>query len=160
MKPFSACSFSKFTPSWSKPCSPWPRANMPSPCTTSMKTLTARASATTAAACPKKAIAVHAANAPRSKFCSPGQLHRQLDLCIVNALETCSHIRRRNPMANLNKVMLIGRLTRDPEMRSFSNGGKVAKFGFAVNNRKKNSATGQWENDPVFLDVEAFNRGD
>ena len=36
-------------------------------------------------------------------------------------------------MANVNKVMLIGRLTRDPEMRTFSNGGKVAKFGFAVN---------------------------
>jgi single-strand DNA-binding protein len=63
-------------------------------------------------------------------------------------------------MANLNKVMLIGRLTRDPEVRSFSNGGKVAKFGFAVNNRKKNSQSGQWEDDPVFLDVEAFNRGE
>jgi single-strand DNA-binding protein len=63
-------------------------------------------------------------------------------------------------MANLNKVMLIGRLTRDPEVRTFSNGGKVAKFGFAVNNRKKNQATGQWEDDPVFVDVEAFNRGE
>jgi single-strand DNA-binding protein len=61
-------------------------------------------------------------------------------------------------MANLNKVMLIGRLTRDPEVRTFSNGGKVAMFGFAVNNRKKNQQTGQWEDDPVFLDVEAFNR--
>jgi single-strand DNA-binding protein len=39
-------------------------------------------------------------------------------------------------MANLNKVMLIGRLTRDPEVRTFSNGGKVAKFGFAVNNKR------------------------
>jgi len=63
-------------------------------------------------------------------------------------------------MANLNKVMLIGRLTRDPEVRSFANGGKVAKFGFAVNNRKKDQATGQWVDDPVFIDVEAFNRGD
>lgn len=63
-------------------------------------------------------------------------------------------------MANLNKVMLIGRLTRDPEMRTFSNGGKVAHFGFAVNNRRKNMSTGQWEDEPVFLDVEAFNRGD
>lgn len=63
-------------------------------------------------------------------------------------------------MANLNKVMLIGRLTRDPEMRTFANGGKVAKFGFAVNNRKKNSATGAWEDEPVFIDVEAFNRGE
>lgn len=63
-------------------------------------------------------------------------------------------------MANLNKVMLIGRLTRDPETRMFANGGKVAKFGFAVNNRRKNSQTGQWEDEPVFLNVEAFNRGD
>jgi single-strand DNA-binding protein len=63
-------------------------------------------------------------------------------------------------MANLNKVMLIGRLTRDPEIRTFSNGGKVAAFGFAVNNRKKNSQTGQWEDEAVFLDIEAFNRGE
>ena len=63
-------------------------------------------------------------------------------------------------MASLNKVMLIGRLTRDPEVRMFSNGGKVAKFGFAVNNRKKNQQTGQWEDDPCFVEVEAFNRGE
>jgi single-strand DNA-binding protein len=63
-------------------------------------------------------------------------------------------------MANLNKVMLIGRLTRDPEVRTFANGGKVAKFGFAVNNRKKNQQTGQWEDEPVFLEVDAFNRGE
>src|SRR5262245_54688789 len=63
-------------------------------------------------------------------------------------------------MANLNKVMLIGLLTRDPEVRVFSNGGKVAKFGFAVNNRRKNMQTGLMEDDPVFLDIEAFNRGD
>jgi single-strand DNA-binding protein len=63
-------------------------------------------------------------------------------------------------MANLNKVMLIGRLTRDPEIKMFPNGGKVAKIGFAVNNRRKNSQTGQWEDEPVFLDVESFNRGE
>jgi single-strand DNA-binding protein len=63
-------------------------------------------------------------------------------------------------MANLNKVMLIGRLTNEPEERVFTNGGKVAKFRFAVNNRKKNGQTGEWEDDPVFLDVEAFNRGE
>jgi single-strand DNA-binding protein len=63
-------------------------------------------------------------------------------------------------VANLNKVMLIGRLTRDPEVRTFSNGGKVAKFGFAVNSRRKNQQSGQWEDEPVFLDVEAFNRGE
>src|SRR5690349_9312988 len=63
-------------------------------------------------------------------------------------------------MVNLNKVMLIGRLTRDPEVRTFSTGGKVAKFGFAVNNRRPNKQTGEWEDEPVFLDVDAFNRGE
>jgi single-strand DNA-binding protein len=63
-------------------------------------------------------------------------------------------------MANFNKVTLIGRLTRDPETRSFANGGLVAKFGFAVSNRKKNAATGQLEDEPCFIDCEVFNRGD
>src|SRR3954471_10995831 len=63
-------------------------------------------------------------------------------------------------MANLNKVILIGRLTRDPESRTFSTGGKVTKFGFAVTNRRKNSQTGQWEDEPMFIDCEAFNRGE
>ena len=61
-------------------------------------------------------------------------------------------------MANLNKVMLIGRLTRDPEIKTFGNGGKVANVGFAVNNRRKNKDTGQWEDAPVWVDLKAFNR--
>lgn len=63
-------------------------------------------------------------------------------------------------MASLNKVMFIGRLTRDPECRTFQNGGKVCKFGFAVTNRRKNTQTGQWEDEPMFLDCEAYNRGE
>jgi single-strand DNA-binding protein len=63
-------------------------------------------------------------------------------------------------MANLNKVMLIGRLTREPEIRTFSTGGKVAAFGFAVNNSRKNPQSGQWEDEPVFIDCDAFNRGE
>lgn len=63
-------------------------------------------------------------------------------------------------MANLNKVMLIGRMVEDPQSRTFSNGGKVTYFRFATNNRRKNMATGQWEDDPVFLDVKIFNRGE
>ena len=61
-------------------------------------------------------------------------------------------------MANLNRVSLIGRLTRDPESKTFSNGGKVCNIGFAVNNRKKNQQSGQWEDVPVWLDLKAFNR--
>jgi single-strand DNA-binding protein len=63
-------------------------------------------------------------------------------------------------MANVNKVMFIGRLTREPEVRTFANGGKVANFGFAVSNRKKNQQTGQWEDEPMFIDCKVFNRGE
>lgn len=63
-------------------------------------------------------------------------------------------------MANLNKVMLIGRLTADPEIRTFSNGGKVAKIRFAVNNRRKNQQSGQWEDVPMYIDCEVYNRGE
>lgn len=63
-------------------------------------------------------------------------------------------------MANFNKVMFIGRLTRDPESVDFRTGGKVAKFGFAVTNRKKNGQTGQWEDEPMFIDCEVYNRGE
>lgn len=63
-------------------------------------------------------------------------------------------------MANLNVVHLIGRLGRDPEVRMFANGGKVASFSICVNNRKKDSSTGQWVDDPCWLDCSAFNRGE
>src|SRR5258708_1797036 len=63
------------------------------------------------------------------------------------------------PMANLNKVMLIGRLTRDPESKAFE-GGKVVKFGFAVNNRKRNAQTGNWEDVPVWIDCSVFDRAE
>jgi len=62
-------------------------------------------------------------------------------------------------MANLNKVMLIGRLTRDPESKVFE-GGKLVSFGFAVNNRKKNPQTGQWDDVPVWIDCKAFDRAE
>ncbi|MDE2290706.1 MAG: single-stranded DNA-binding protein [Elusimicrobia bacterium] len=61
-------------------------------------------------------------------------------------------------MANLNRVTLIGRLTRDPEVRAFENGGKVANIGFAVHNRRRNPESGQLEDVPVWVDVKAFNR--
>ncbi|MFC1678860.1 single-stranded DNA-binding protein [Elusimicrobiota bacterium] len=59
-------------------------------------------------------------------------------------------------MGNLNKVMLIGRLTRDPEIKEFDNGGKVANIGFAVNNRRKDQESGEWADTPVWLDLKAF----
>lgn len=64
-------------------------------------------------------------------------------------------------MANLNKVFLIGRLTRDPEPINGRNGSPMgAKFGFAVNNRRFNQDSQQWEDVPVFIDTEIWNRGE
>jgi single-strand DNA-binding protein len=63
-------------------------------------------------------------------------------------------------LMNFNRVILIGRLTRDPEVRTFGSGGKVAAFGFAVTNKKKNQQTGQWEDEPMFIDVDVFNKGE
>ncbi len=64
-------------------------------------------------------------------------------------------------MASYNRVVILGRCTRDVEVKAFANGGKVAKIGFATDgNRKKNPQTGKWESEPVFLDCEVFNRGE
>ena len=60
-------------------------------------------------------------------------------------------------MGNLNRVMLIGRLTREPEITEFKNGGKVANLGFAVHNARKNAQTGEWEETPVWLNMKAYN---
>ncbi len=61
-------------------------------------------------------------------------------------------------MANKNKVILIGRLTREPEIKTFDNGGKVANIGFAVNNRRLNPDSGEWEDVPVWVELKAFDR--
>src|SRR5262245_63915282 len=67
-------------------------------------------------------------------------------------------------MARLNEVLLIGRLTDNPEApRVLPNSGStVVKFRFAVGRSKKNPETGQWENDPnpLYIDCEAFSRPD
>lgn len=60
-------------------------------------------------------------------------------------------------MPNLNKVMLIGHLTRDPEMRYTPKGTAVAKFGLAVN-REWKTDSGEKKKDVVFIDIDAFGR--
>ena len=60
-------------------------------------------------------------------------------------------------MANLNKVMLMGNLTRDPELRYTPSGTAVASFGLAVN-RKWRSKDGQDREETLFVDVTAFAR--
>lgn len=56
----------------------------------------------------------------------------------------------------LNRIVLIGRLTRDPESQYTSNGIAIAKFGIAVDRISKNPETGEKETD--FINVVAFRR--
>ncbi len=56
----------------------------------------------------------------------------------------------------LNRIVLVGRLTRDPETQYTPNGIMVAKFGLAVNRPTKNQETGDYETD--FFDIVAWRR--
>jgi len=60
-------------------------------------------------------------------------------------------------MANFNKVLLMGNLTRDPELRATQTGTQVAKFGLAVNRKWKDQA-GEQREDTCFVDCTAFGR--
>jgi len=59
-------------------------------------------------------------------------------------------------MSDLNRVTLVGRLTRDPEVRYTSGGMPIVNLGLAVNGRQKDAASGQWVEKPNFFDVKLF----
>ena len=60
-------------------------------------------------------------------------------------------------MANFNKVILAGNLTRDPELRYTPKGVAIAKLGLAINRTWK-SETGETKEETTFVDVDAFGR--
>jgi single-strand DNA-binding protein len=60
-------------------------------------------------------------------------------------------------MSSFNKVIFMGNLTRDPEVRVTSNGTHVANFGLAMNRQFKDS-DGNWQSEPVFVDVTMFGK--
>jgi single-strand DNA-binding protein len=60
-------------------------------------------------------------------------------------------------MASFNKVILVGNLTRDPELRYTPKGTAIAKIGMAVN-RVWTSETGEKKEEVTFVDVDVFGR--
>ncbi len=58
--------------------------------------------------------------------------------------------------SNINVVVLTGNLTRDPELRSLPSGTSVCDMRIAVNTRRKNGATGDWEDKPNYFDVKVW----
>jgi len=57
---------------------------------------------------------------------------------------------------NINRVFVAGNLTRDPEARATASGTDICKLGIAVNDRVKNSMTGDWEDRPNYFRVTVF----
>jgi single-strand DNA-binding protein len=60
-------------------------------------------------------------------------------------------------MASINRVVLVGNLTRDPELRYLPSGTPVSNIGIAVNSRRKDS-DGQWIDEANFFDIAVFGK--
>jgi single-strand DNA-binding protein len=54
---------------------------------------------------------------------------------------------------NINRVILTGNLTRDPELRSLPSGMSVCSLRIASNTRRKDQSTGEWQDKPNYFDV-------
>jgi single-strand DNA-binding protein len=59
-------------------------------------------------------------------------------------------------MASINRVVLLGNLTHDPELRSLPSGTAVCQLRLAVNDRVKDRATGEWTDYANYFDVTVF----
>lgn len=57
---------------------------------------------------------------------------------------------------SINRVIISGNLTRDPELRQTQSGTSVLSIGVAVNDRHKNASTGEWEDYANFIDCTLF----
>ncbi len=57
---------------------------------------------------------------------------------------------------SINRVIVSGNLTRDPELRATTGGTNVLTFGIAVNDRRRNPQSGEWEDVPNFVDCVMF----
>lgn len=61
-------------------------------------------------------------------------------------------------MASYNKVILMGNLTRDPEMKYLPSGTAVTNFGIAMNEKYTDRQTGEQKESATFVDIEAWDR--
>lgn len=57
---------------------------------------------------------------------------------------------------SINRVIITGNLTRDPELRTTQSQTSILTLGVAVNDRRKNVQTGNWEDVPNFIDCTMF----
>ena len=57
---------------------------------------------------------------------------------------------------SINRVVISGNMTRDPELRRTQSGMAILGFGVAVNDRRRNPQTGEWEDYANFVDCTVF----
>jgi len=57
---------------------------------------------------------------------------------------------------NINRVVMTGNLTKDPELRSLPSGTSVCELRIACNTRRKDSASGEWTDKPNFFNVKVW----
>jgi single-strand DNA-binding protein len=58
--------------------------------------------------------------------------------------------------SNINRVVITGNLTRDPEVRALPSGTSVCELRVACNTRRKNGSTGEWEDKPNYFNVKVW----
>lgn len=61
-------------------------------------------------------------------------------------------------MASFNRVILVGNLTRDPELRYTPKGTAIARIGLAVNRHWRDQQTGEMREETTFVDIDAFGK--
>jgi single-strand DNA-binding protein len=61
-------------------------------------------------------------------------------------------------MASYNKVILMGNLTRDPEIKYTPSNMAICEVGLAVNHKFKDGQTGEWREEPTFVDITIFGK--
>jgi single-strand DNA-binding protein len=61
-------------------------------------------------------------------------------------------------MASINRVVLVGNLTRDPELRHTPSGFAVCSLRLAVNTQRKDPQSGEWVDKPNYFDVTVWGR--
>lgn len=57
---------------------------------------------------------------------------------------------------SINRVVITGNTTREPELRRAASGMAILNLGVAVNDRRKNPQSGEWENVPNYIDCVMF----
>ena len=58
----------------------------------------------------------------------------------------------------INSVSFVGNITFDPELKATQSGMQILSFNVAINEKKKNNSTGEWEDAPVFVGCTMFGK--